>query len=181
MPRDKKNKSPINQATCADCGIKFELPFTPTSDKPVYCNNCFSKRKQSRRDQRRDHRRTRKMYEAICDKCGKETQIPFQPTPGKPIYCETCYSQERSSAPKNNIQEINRKLDVILEALVTAKIIKLPKEPKSNQTGAGNTKKITAKKPDKTKTVPKKKASAKKQTPDKKKAAPKKKAATKKK
>jgi CxxC-x17-CxxC domain-containing protein len=30
-------------ATCNTCGKRFELPFRPTRDKPVYCNECFDR------------------------------------------------------------------------------------------------------------------------------------------
>jgi CxxC-x17-CxxC domain-containing protein len=30
-------------ATCGTCGKRFELPFRPTRDKPVYCNECFDR------------------------------------------------------------------------------------------------------------------------------------------
>jgi CxxC-x17-CxxC domain-containing protein len=30
-------------AICATCGKRFELPFRPTGEKPVYCNECFDK------------------------------------------------------------------------------------------------------------------------------------------
>ncbi|MFZ3054551.1 MAG: CxxC-x17-CxxC domain-containing protein [Minisyncoccales bacterium] len=30
-------------ATCATCGKRFELPFRPTGEKPVYCNECFDR------------------------------------------------------------------------------------------------------------------------------------------
>jgi len=33
------------EATCAKCGSKCEVPFRPTSDKPVYCNDCFGESK----------------------------------------------------------------------------------------------------------------------------------------
>lgn len=28
-------------ATCAECGERCQVPFRPTGDKPVLCNNCF--------------------------------------------------------------------------------------------------------------------------------------------
>ncbi len=31
-------------AVCDDCGRRFDLPFKPRGDKPVYCNDCFRKR-----------------------------------------------------------------------------------------------------------------------------------------
>jgi len=30
-------------AICDKCGKRFELPFRPTRDKPVYCNECFDR------------------------------------------------------------------------------------------------------------------------------------------
>ncbi|MDD2487666.1 MAG: hypothetical protein PHS92_04845 [Candidatus Gracilibacteria bacterium] len=31
------------EAVCDECGSNCELPFKPSSDKPVYCSDCFSK------------------------------------------------------------------------------------------------------------------------------------------
>lgn len=33
------------KAVCADCGNECELPFKPGPNRPVYCKECFSKRK----------------------------------------------------------------------------------------------------------------------------------------
>lgn len=32
----------MTQVTCSSCGADCEVPFKPTSDKPVYCNDCFA-------------------------------------------------------------------------------------------------------------------------------------------
>ncbi|MBI2933353.1 MAG: zinc-binding protein, partial [Planctomycetes bacterium] len=32
-------------AICADCGKEAPVPFKPRGDKPVYCSDCFSKRR----------------------------------------------------------------------------------------------------------------------------------------
>jgi len=32
------------KVTCSACGAKCEVPFKPTSDKPVYCSDCFAKK-----------------------------------------------------------------------------------------------------------------------------------------
>jgi CxxC-x17-CxxC domain-containing protein len=34
----------MHDAVCDDCQQKCKLPFKPSSDKPVYCNDCFGKR-----------------------------------------------------------------------------------------------------------------------------------------
>jgi CxxC-x17-CxxC domain-containing protein len=33
------------EATCSECGNTAMVPFRPTSGKPVYCNDCFAKRR----------------------------------------------------------------------------------------------------------------------------------------
>lgn len=36
---------PVFRATCADCQKECELPFKPSGDRPVYCKECFAKRR----------------------------------------------------------------------------------------------------------------------------------------
>ncbi|GAF97589.1 unnamed protein product [marine sediment metagenome] len=33
----------MTKVTCSSCGVECEVPFKPTSDKPVYCSDCFEK------------------------------------------------------------------------------------------------------------------------------------------
>ena len=33
------------EATCSSCGNVAKVPFRPTSGKPVYCTDCFAKRR----------------------------------------------------------------------------------------------------------------------------------------
>lgn len=35
----------LHKAVCADCNKNCEVPFKPSGDRPVYCKDCFSKRK----------------------------------------------------------------------------------------------------------------------------------------
>ena len=35
----------MHKATCAECHKECEVPFKPSGDRPVYCKECFSKRK----------------------------------------------------------------------------------------------------------------------------------------
>lgn len=32
-------------AVCAECGIDTKVPFQPKDDRPVYCSDCFAKRR----------------------------------------------------------------------------------------------------------------------------------------
>ena len=48
---ERPNRNPeqrmMHQATCDKCGNKCEVPFKPTSGKPVYCSDCFRKNEYS--------------------------------------------------------------------------------------------------------------------------------------
>ncbi|HLC90182.1 MAG TPA: CxxC-x17-CxxC domain-containing protein [Candidatus Nanoarchaeia archaeon] len=36
----------MHKATCSDCGKECEVPFKPTTGKPVYCRECFANHKK---------------------------------------------------------------------------------------------------------------------------------------
>jgi hypothetical protein len=36
------------KAKCSDCGEETEVPFKPDPDRPVYCRECYAKRKPKR-------------------------------------------------------------------------------------------------------------------------------------
>ena len=41
----------LYQAVCADCSKSCEVPFKATGDRPVYCKECWTARKASRRQE----------------------------------------------------------------------------------------------------------------------------------
>jgi len=36
----------MHKVTCSECGAEAEVPFKPTEGKPVYCRDCYQKRKR---------------------------------------------------------------------------------------------------------------------------------------
>ncbi len=36
----------MHKATCSECNNECEVPFKPTEGKPVYCKDCYRKRKR---------------------------------------------------------------------------------------------------------------------------------------
>ena len=95
------------KAVCSDCGSECEIPFNPTEGRPVKCNDCFRKGRDSRGGGRdrgrgggRDHgggnrgfnnNRERRDFDVVCAECGKATTVPFKPTQGKPVLCRDCF------------------------------------------------------------------------------------------
>jgi len=63
--RGRHGTSPMERTftrvICADCNQECEIPFKPSGNRPVYCKDCFSKRKRgnlfnSNRDNRPEER-----------------------------------------------------------------------------------------------------------------------------
>ena len=53
--RDKRKRTreggeerKMYKVICAACGKETEVPFEPNDDRPVYCRDCFSKRRAER-------------------------------------------------------------------------------------------------------------------------------------
>lgn len=42
-PAPRIRSTTMFTATCSNCGQEAKLPFEPTSGKPVFCDNCFTK------------------------------------------------------------------------------------------------------------------------------------------
>jgi len=36
----------MHKATCSECSGECEVPFEPKQGRPVYCRDCYMKRKQ---------------------------------------------------------------------------------------------------------------------------------------
>ena len=86
----------MHTVTCADCGQETKVPFKPSGDRPVYCRDCFAKRRNDRPSRGSSRGGDRQMHDATCTQCGQETQVPFKPTPGKPVLCRDCYRKNKS-------------------------------------------------------------------------------------
>src|SRR3989338_9920596 len=70
-----------------------------------------------------ERRKPLELHGAICANCGKHTQVPFKPSGNKPVYCRECFenpgkmSNKGSSGGSDKLDQINSKLDRILELL----------------------------------------------------------------
>jgi len=44
--RDNFANREMHKATCSECSNECEVPFEPKEGRPVYCRDCYSKRKR---------------------------------------------------------------------------------------------------------------------------------------
>lgn len=145
----------MHPAVCDNCRKDCEVPFRPTSGKPIFCSSCFESKggSDSRRSEGRNFDRPsfedsprfageagRPMFEAVCDECRNNCKVPFRPSGDKPIYCSNCFGSKKGAGIKENGQsqpqfekqfkELNSKLDQILGLLTPVeKATKKAKKP----------------------------------------------------
>ncbi len=56
--RSKFNDKKMHDAICDSCGDRCQVPFKPTSGKPVFCSECFEKEGGGARKNKRDEYRS---------------------------------------------------------------------------------------------------------------------------
>lgn len=88
--RDSNEERQMFDVKCAECGKDAKVPFQPSGDRPVYCNDCFKKQHGSR-----GGGGDRQMFDATCADCGGTARVPFQPTGDRPVYCRDCFAKHR--------------------------------------------------------------------------------------
>ena len=72
--RDRRERRDfeMTKVTCDSCGVQCEVPFKPTSSKPVYCNECFGKKgKRSFNNRSDDSGPSEKDFDIINEKLNK--------------------------------------------------------------------------------------------------------------
>ena len=156
----------MHHAKCNNCGKDCEVPFKPTSGKPIYCSSCFEKSQNDRPKKYGKERSDRnfkggdsrkrnfgdrdsEMHDAVCDNCGKDCEVPFRPTKGKPIYCDKCFGNTKENETdqlKKEFEILNNKLDKILEILTPVLPEENYQEELDEETEKPKLKKVTKKK-----------------------------------
>ena len=88
-------------AICSECGKACQLPFRPNGQKPVYCNDCFSRNKAK-----------------APAAAGNFTPKTFQPAPASNSQPAR---DNRIDEIKKQLDAVQSKLDSILQAVSTPK------------------------------------------------------------
>ncbi|MEK7188158.1 MAG: CxxC-x17-CxxC domain-containing protein [Patescibacteria group bacterium] len=94
------------KATCSNCGKTCEVPFRPTGEKPVYCNDCFGATKGREGGARSFEKRDFKPRESY-----RPREVVPAPAPDK-----------RIDDLKKQLDAIQRKLDDVMQLITATKI-----------------------------------------------------------
>lgn len=93
----------MHKAVCDECHNNCEVPFRPSGDKPIYCNDCFSgKRGNDDRGSRRD----------FSDR-GPKKEFNDRPAP---LFSKAPVASSNDDT-KKQLSEMNSKLDRLLTAI----------------------------------------------------------------
>jgi len=99
-----RDRGPVtmHQAICDKCGKPCEVPFKPTSGKPVYCSACFEGKKETG-DNRGGSRFSQKSYGGY--------KAPIKPDFGSDA------SKENNNEVKKQLEILNGKMDLLIKAV----------------------------------------------------------------
>lgn len=105
----------MHTAICSECGKSCEVPFRPTGDKPVYCNECFSKKRDSDGGNDRNERSERAPRNDYNDRAPKReftvrTENRNESRNDRPT------SQDNGDL-KKQLSDINSKLDRLVGSI----------------------------------------------------------------
>lgn len=105
---DRGNDRPVvmHKATCSQCGKSCEVPFRPTGEKPVYCNDCFGEKRESGDRESRPSFNDRAPRREFNDRNDRPAPRPdfARPAPS-------------SDDTKRQLADISTKLDRLLSAI----------------------------------------------------------------
>lgn len=95
----------MHKAVCDECKNNCEVPFRPSGDKPIYCSDCFSsKRETEDRGSNRDFR-------------DRGPRKEFSPRPMQNSFAKPQAMGPGQDDTKRKLSEINMKLDRVVLAL----------------------------------------------------------------
>lgn len=65
----------MHSAICDECGMECEIPFKPSTDKPIYCSDCFAKKNEGNSRGGSRSNDFEKQFQAINEKLDEILQI----------------------------------------------------------------------------------------------------------
>lgn len=100
-----RDRSEMFEATCDQCGRECEVPFRPSGNKPVYCNNCFSAQQG---DQRPSFDRPRQDRFEKKDSFSFGASKTIQPSSG---------NDKQLESMKQQLNSLHEKVDALTQLL----------------------------------------------------------------
>lgn len=98
---DRGNKEQMmHQAVCSECNKTCEVPFRPTSGKPVYCKDCFGNKGNRNEGGRNESGYPKREYDRVPAKVHYE-------------------NKGSDDGVKRQLTEVNMKLDRLIKAIET--------------------------------------------------------------
>ena len=147
-------------AVCSECNRTCEVPFRPTGDRPVFCNDCFSNKRGSSQG---GHPQTQRAEQSSYDGYTRRYASPARGLPQRDFTPPASFSKppvedKRINELKQQLDAVNKKLDTVIEMMKVvpvaeaakavptkkAKVRKLAKA--TRESGERSSRRMTAKK-----------------------------------
>jgi CxxC-x17-CxxC domain-containing protein len=116
--RDRGDR-PMFSAICDTCGKRFELPFRPTGEKPVYCNDCFDKEGGSKSNNRPAINQNKEQFDMLNAKLDRLIKLLTPTIPVKEEKKEVVIEKKEVATKKK--KEIKKPSKVVSKKPVSKK------------------------------------------------------------
>jgi len=74
-------RSEMYEATCDECGNPCEVPFKPSGNKPVFCNDCFKRENNNGSNKNKDIEQLKEQLKILDIKLDRILKILTSPPP----------------------------------------------------------------------------------------------------
>ncbi|MFA5431818.1 MAG: CxxC-x17-CxxC domain-containing protein [Candidatus Paceibacterota bacterium] len=125
--RPRHSDRPMFDAVCNTCGKRFELPFRPTGEKPVYCSECFEKEGGNSSVVRSTNvpvNQYKEQFEMLNSKLDKILKVLTQTIPAKEEKKEIVIEK------KPVVAEVKKEVIVAKKPIVVVKKVQIKKPAK---------------------------------------------------
>lgn len=112
----QKREVTMHAATCGECGNACEVPFKPSNDKPVFCNDCFMSK---RNDRDAGHRGDNNRGERREERGTKERYISTPREPREVKSFDNSGNEKAISELRSMVAEMGKKIDYLIGAAAT--------------------------------------------------------------
>ncbi len=113
----------MHQAICDDCGNECEVPFRPSGDKPVFCNNCFKRDGDSGSSRGRDFDRPSYGRDRDSDRPSFKKADNYRDNRDGGYKKDFESAEKPADKYKEQLDALNAKMDKILMFLTPAAIV----------------------------------------------------------
>ena len=117
--RDGSRPTQMFSAMCSDCNRACEIPFRPTGERPVFCKDCFDKKRESSQGNYERREAPPRNFPQREQRDRRDFTPAFSPKPQADLSAVALAKagDKRIDELKQQLYAVNKKIDTILKIM----------------------------------------------------------------